>query len=104
MGRPESPRVEALQSEQGANAGPPEGGTTNCRLIVNADDFGRSHSINEAVFLSDRVVVMTARPSRVAEIIPIELPRPRHMQMTTGEAFGRYVARIRTLLSATGEL
>jgi NitT/TauT family transport system ATP-binding protein len=63
-----------------------------------------THSISEAVFLSDRVVVMTARPSRVAEIIAIDLARPRHMSMTTNEAFGRYVARIRTLLSATGEL
>jgi len=63
-----------------------------------------THSISEAVFLSDRVIVMTARPSRVAEIVPIDLPRPRDLQMTTSEAFGRHVARIRKLLSATGEL
>ena len=63
-----------------------------------------THSITEAVFLSDRVIVMTARPSRVAEIIPIDLPRPRDLQMTTSEVFGRQVAHIRTLLSATGEL
>jgi len=63
-----------------------------------------THSIAEAVFLSDRVIVMTARPSRVAEILDIDLPRPRQLQMTTAEDFGRYVARIRALLSATGEL
>jgi len=63
-----------------------------------------THSIAEAVFLSDRVIVMTARPSRVAEIIDIDLPRPRRLELTTAESFGRYVSRIRTLLSATGEL
>ena len=62
-----------------------------------------THSIAEAVFLSDRVIVMSARPSRVAEILDIDLPRPRQMHMTTGEGFGRHVARIRTLLSATGD-
>jgi NitT/TauT family transport system ATP-binding protein len=36
-----------------------------------------THSIDEAILLSDRIVVMTARPGTVKEIIPIELPRPR---------------------------
>ena len=62
-----------------------------------------THSIAEAVFLSDRAIVMSARPSRVAEILDIDLPRPRQMQMTTGESFGRHVARIRSLLSAAGD-
>jgi len=63
-----------------------------------------THSIAESVFLSDRVLVMTARPSRVREIIDIDLPRPRTLQMTTSEAFTRYVAHIRDLLSATAAL
>lgn len=63
-----------------------------------------THSIAESVFLSDRVLVMTARPSRVREIIDIELPRPRTLEMTTSEAFTRYVAHIRSLLSATAAL
>lgn len=63
-----------------------------------------THSIAESVFLSDRVLVMTARPSRVREIIDVDLPRPRTLEMTTSAAFTRYVAHIRSLLSATSAL
>lgn len=63
-----------------------------------------THSIAESVFLSDRVLVMTARPSRVREIIDIDLPRPRTLEMTTSDAFTKYVAHIRGLLSAAGSL
>ena len=53
-----------------------------------------THSITEAVQLSDRVVVMTYRPGKVKRIVEIDLPRPRTSEIVSGEAFGRYVARI----------
>lgn len=36
-----------------------------------------THSVDEAVFLSDRIIVLTPRPGRICRIFPIELPRPR---------------------------
>jgi NitT/TauT family transport system ATP-binding protein len=53
-----------------------------------------THSIREAVWLSDRVVVMTARPAKIAEVVTIDLPRPRTAKMQFLPAFGQYVERI----------
>lgn len=46
-----------------------------------------SHDLEEAIQLADRVVLLTRRPTRVAEIVDVELPWPRDLDVTTGEAF-----------------
>ena len=63
-----------------------------------------THSISEAVFLSDRVVVMSARPATIAGVIKTNLPRPRTFEMAASAAFADCTMQIRKLLSATGAL
>src|SRR5918998_917373 len=53
-----------------------------------------THSISEAVQLSDRIVVMTYRPGRVKRIVDIDPPRPRTSDIISSDAFGHYVAEI----------
>ena len=57
-----------------------------------------THSIPEAVLLADRVVVMSARPGRVAEIIDVALPRPRDFDMEARSEFQDATRRIRELI------
>ena len=53
-----------------------------------------THSITEAVQLSDRILVMTYRPGRVKRIIEVNLPRPRSSEILASATFGQYVAEI----------
>jgi NitT/TauT family transport system ATP-binding protein len=53
-----------------------------------------THNINESVQLSDRVMVMTARPGQVKTIVDIDLPHPRDSSIITSERFGRLVALV----------
>jgi NitT/TauT family transport system ATP-binding protein len=46
-----------------------------------------SHDLEEAIQLADKVVLLTRRPTRVAEIVDVELPWPRNLDVTTGDAF-----------------
>ncbi len=61
-----------------------------------------THSIAEAIFLSDRVIAMTARPGTIADVITIDLPRPRDLSVINTDRFGRYAAKLRSLLDAQG--
>jgi NitT/TauT family transport system ATP-binding protein len=57
-----------------------------------------THSIAEAVFLSTRVVVMSPRPGRISELIPIDLPRPRTATTREEPRFFELVTRVREAL------
>jgi len=54
-----------------------------------------THSIDEAVFLSDRIIVMTPRPGTIAEIISIDLPRPRTLDVKDTTEFNAFTGHIR---------
>jgi NitT/TauT family transport system ATP-binding protein len=54
-----------------------------------------THSIREAVLLSDRVLVMGRRPATIIEELKIDLPRPRHIAMSEEEGFNRLVRHLR---------
>jgi NitT/TauT family transport system ATP-binding protein len=54
-----------------------------------------THDLREAVFLSDRVFVMSARPSSIIYEVKIDLPRPRNLEMELSDEFNRYFSTIR---------
>jgi NitT/TauT family transport system ATP-binding protein len=51
--------------------------------------FFITHSLTEAIYLSDLVLVMSPRPGRIVDTIPIDLPRPRDLDLIGSEMFGR---------------
>jgi NitT/TauT family transport system ATP-binding protein len=57
-----------------------------------------THSVPEAVFLADRIVVFSPRPGRVVEVVPVDLPRPRRIEDRERPEFVSAVAQITTIL------
>jgi NitT/TauT family transport system ATP-binding protein len=62
-----------------------------------------THSISEAVFLSNRVVVMSPRPGRIAGIVEIDLPYPRTVETREEPRYFELVTSVRELLRSRGE-
>jgi NitT/TauT family transport system ATP-binding protein len=63
-----------------------------------------THSITEAIFLSDRVIVMSPRPGRVEDSLRIDLPRPRRPSIRQSPEFQGYVRRIEEVFRSVGLL
>ena len=57
-----------------------------------------THDITEAVFLGDRVVLLTPRPGRIQEVISVDIPRPRDIDVQTEPEFGAIVRELRHAL------
>jgi NitT/TauT family transport system ATP-binding protein len=63
-----------------------------------------THSIPEAVFLADRVLVMSPRPGRILEDVRVDFARPRSLDVTSAVAFGELVRRLRARFQSRGGL
>ncbi|WP_235936039.1 ABC transporter ATP-binding protein [Devosia aurantiaca] len=74
------------------------------RLCAETDMtvFFITHSIAEAIFLSDRVVVMSPRPGRIERIIDIDLPRPRRLAMREDKRFNEYTRELTDIFKGLG--
>jgi NitT/TauT family transport system ATP-binding protein len=66
--------------------------------------FFITHSIVDAVFLSDRVLVMTPSPGRIADVLEIDLPRPRGLEIRETPAFAALTGKIRAVFQNAGVL
>ena len=58
-----------------------------------------THDMTEAILLADRVAVMTPRPGRIVDVLPIDLPRPRSIKMEFSQEFQKYAEAIRAAIA-----
>ena len=58
-----------------------------------------THSIHEAAYLGQQVLVLAANPGRVREIVPIDLPQPRRLAIRDTAEFGALAGRLRAVLA-----
>ncbi len=63
-----------------------------------------THSIPEAVFLGDRILVMTPRPGKLTRVVKVDIPRPRSLDVMATPAFGEYTREIRALFAQKGSI
>ncbi len=63
-----------------------------------------THSISDAVFLGDRVIVMTPRPGRISEVLDIQLAKPRGLAIRESAEFSELTGQIRTIFEGAGVL
>jgi NitT/TauT family transport system ATP-binding protein len=61
-----------------------------------------THSIAEAILLSDRVAVMAARPGRIVDVLEIDFPRPRTLAVRESPQFSAYTRRVRQIFESQG--
>jgi NitT/TauT family transport system ATP-binding protein len=53
-----------------------------------------THNLGEAVYLADRIIVLSARPGRIVDDVPVDLPRPRTFKLMSSPAFAELKDRI----------
>jgi NitT/TauT family transport system ATP-binding protein len=63
-----------------------------------------THAVEEAVFLADRVVVLSGRPGRVHTVVDVELPRPRDAEVMLSAQFHQLTDELTTALDAAEAL
>ena len=69
-----------------------------CDPGLNTSILFITHDIEEAIFLSDRIYILSERPARIKEVITVNLPKPRKREMITSESFNNIKRHILSVL------